>query len=362
MNKIALSTYIPIENGIISCMYKSSNFGLYLGTLNGFILNYDTRINTISNYYKYSNNKPIIGISNYNSRHGFGFPNKYPNMRNYLMIWTGSDDHEISLWNKEDFNCEILFKVNKTYSSGLDSIIVEIPEIEKEYYNSNEKKLFNIMYSYNKLKYLDNKTYTKNKGLIFSKIKNDYSNIEERIKNITNIYQNPSTVQTVFSPMNLNSENYPYIISAGNDMTIRYWSIINENNLNKEENQENFSYLINAPENMSNCFFTKSIFGDNIILQSNEIFNIYDYKKSVIGFSEYQLFNGITCHTSIQNEFKEELNVTLNYCTRISDSSHKNVISDIIPMALKYDIDDGLEKYSNLLISSSWDGTVKIWK
>ena len=362
MNKIALSTYIPIENGIISCMYKSSNFGLYLGTLNGFILNYDTRINTISNYYKYSNNKPIIGISNYNSRHGFGFPNKYPNMRNYLMIWTGSDDHEISLWNKEDFNCEILFKVNKTYSSGLDSIIVEIPEIEKEYYNSNEKKLFNIMYSYNKLKYLDNKTYTKNKGLIFSKIKNDYSNIEERIKNITNIYQNPSTVQTVFSPMNLNSENYPYIISAGNDMTIRYWSIINENNLNKEENQENFSYLINAPENMSNCFFTKSIFGENIILQSNEIFNIYDYKKSVIGFSEYQLFNGITCHTSIQNEFKEELNVTLNYCTRISDSSHKNVISDIIPMALKYDIDDGLEKYSNLLISSSWDGTVKIWK
>ena len=31
-------------------------------------------------------------------------------------------------------------------------------------------------------------------------------------------------------------------------------------NLNKKENQENFSYLINAPENKSNFFFTKSIF------------------------------------------------------------------------------------------------------
>ena len=369
MEKIALRNFIPIQNGIISYLYKNSNTDLYLGTLNGYILNYDMRINTISDYYKYSNNKPIIGISNYNSKHGFGVFNKYPNMKNYLIIWTGSDDHEISIWDKSNFNCDFLFKVNKTYSSGLDSIIVDIPEIEKEYFNNypnEDKKIFSeiLRKNYNKLKYLDNKIYNKTKQLIFSNFsdnENYYLNIPERLKNISNIFQTPSTVQTVFSPMNDNNENFPYIISAGNDMTIRYWSIYDMNNLNKEENQEQYSYLINAPENMTNCFFTKSIFGDNIILQSNEIYNINELKKSSIGFSEYQHFNGITYHLISQNEFLDEES-KLKFCTKISDFSHKNIISDIIPMNLKYDIDDGIDKYSNLLISSSWDGTVKIWK
>ena len=71
--------------------------------------------------------------------------------------------------------------------------------------------------------------------------------------------------------MNTTSENFPYIISAGNDMTIRYWSIIDENNNNnKEKNQEQFSYLINAPENISKCSYSKSIFDDTIIVQLND--------------------------------------------------------------------------------------------
>jgi hypothetical protein len=31
-------------------------------------------------------------------------------------------------------------------------------------------------------------------------------------------------------------------------------------------------------------------------------------------------------------------------------------------MPLDHEFDDGLDKFQNLLISSSWDGTVKIWK
>ena len=68
---------------------------------------------------------------------------------------------------------------------------------------------------------------------------------------------------------------------------------------------------------------------------------------------------------SLQNEFNEEDNSqykTLNYCTRISDSAHKNIITDVIPMPLDHEFDDEYDKFSNLLISSSWDGTVKIWK
>ena len=52
----------------------------------------------------------------------------------------------------------------------------------------------------------------------------------------------------------------------------------------------------------------------------------------------------------------------MNYCSRIAGASHKNVISDIIPICLEYDIDENNEKFKNFLISSSWDGTVKIWK
>ena len=368
MNKIALKTHIPLEKGIVSCFYKSSDVGLYIGTLGGYILNYDIRLNSICKSNKYYSNKPIIGISTYNSKHGFGIQNKYPNIKNYLMIWTGSDDHEIGLWDKNNLNCDILFKVNRNYSNELEPIDVEIPDIIKEEESNFKHKLFDyeIKTNFNQLKYLDNIIYKRNKHIIFENLKKEiYKNLRKRFKNLSNIFQTPTTVQTAFSTMNINNENYPYIISAGNDMTIRYWSIYEDNINSKEKNQEQFCYLINAPENISNCFFSKSIFGDTIIVQSNEFFNLNEPKKSVIGFSEYQNYNGITFHTTLQNEFNEEDNSqykTLNYCTRISDSAHKNIITDVIPMPLDHEFDDEYDKFSNLLISSSWDGTVKIWK
>ena len=149
-------------------------------------------------------------------------------------------------------------------------------------------------------------------------------------------------------------------------MTIRYWSIVEEGNNNTEEkNQEKYSYLINAPENISCCIFSKSYFNDTLILQSNEIFNSNYPKKTNFGFSDYQFFNGICYHNFNQKEFVEDeksQNKLLNYCSRIAGASHKNVISDIIPICLEHDIDENNEKFKNFLISSSWDGTVKIWK
>jgi hypothetical protein len=365
MNKVALRTYIPIEKGIISCFYKSTNVGLNIGTLGGYILNYDIRLNSIFNCHKYYSNKPIIGISTYNSKHDFGIQNKFSNIKNYLMIWTGAEDHEIGLWNQDNLNCDILFKVNKCYNNDLDAITVEIPDIieENNFEYEQANKIFNYELQTNlkQLKFLDNIIYKKNKGILHQNIKHDfYLNIPKRFKNLSNIFLSSSTVQTAFSPMNINDENFPYIISSGNDMTIRYWSIYDENINNKEKTQEQFSYIINAPENISNCVYSKSIFGDTLIIQSNEYYNINEPKKSVIGFSDYQNYNGITFHTFLQNEFYDVENAqnTLNYCTRISDSAHKNIISDIIPISLNHDD----KSFSNFLISSSWDGTVKIWK
>ena len=378
MNNTALRTYIPIERGIISCLYTKNNYNdLTLGTLGGYILNYDIRINSISNNYKYCHNKPIIGISSYISKHGFGHLNKYHSLQDYLMIWTGAEDHEISLWNKENLNCDYLFKVNKTYSNEMKPLTIEIPSLFKENENESltqktqyDKVLYDkiLKINFDKLKNFNNRIYNKYKGILLSNIKHEfYNNIPERLKNLSNLYETQTTVQTAFSPINLVNENYPYIISAGNDMTIRYWSIAEEGNNNIEEKkQENYSYLINAPENISNCIFSKSTFCDSIILQSNEFFNLNGPKKTVFGFSEYQNYNGICYHNFIQNEFLEDeksQNKFLNYCTRIAGAAHKNVITDIIPISLEHESDENNgDKFTNFLISSSWDGTVKIWK
>ena len=377
MNNTALRTYIPIERGIISCLYKEyDSTDIILGTLGGYILNYDMRINSVSNCYKYCHNKPIIGISSFYSKHGFGYINKYPNMKDYFLIWTGSEDHEITLWNKKNLNCDFLFKVNKSYSDELKTLTIEIPSLLKENENEtlDEKKINeNLLYdkllkiNFDNLKNLNNRIYNKYKGILLKNIKYEfYNNLSERLKNLSNLYETPTTVQTVFSPLNLNNENFPYLISAGNDMTIRYWSIVEEGNNNTEEkNQEKYSYLINAPENISCCIFSKSYFNDTLILQSNEIFNSNYPKKTNFGFSDYQFFNGICYHNFNQKEFVEDeksQNKLLNYCSRIAGASHKNVISDIIPICLEHDIDENNEKFKNFLISSSWDGTVRIWK
>ena len=117
------------------------------------------------------------------------------------------------------------------------------------------------------------------------------------------------------------------------------------NNLNK-------SYIINAPNNLNRCHFTRGVFNRTNVIQSNENYNIKGIKANIPGFSEFQNLNGILYHTSVQNEFDTE-DEALKYCTKISDPSHKSVITDLIPMNF-----NGV----NLLVSSSWDGSIKLWK
>ena len=74
------------------------------------------------------------------------------------------------------------------------------------------------------------------------------------------------------------------------------------------------------------------------------------------GLSEYQYFNGVAFHALSQNEF-DESNEELRFCTKLADSSHKGIISDL----LTYKVNNK-DNNMNLLISSSWDGTIKIWK
>jgi hypothetical protein len=47
----------------------------------------------------------------------------------------------------------------------------------------------------------------------------------------------------------------------------------------------------------------------------------------------------------------------LKFCSRISDSSHKSLITDILPVCIG---EKGPQ--NNILVSSSWDGKIKVWK
>ena len=103
---------------------------------------------------------------------------------------------------------------------------------------------------------------------------------------------------------------------------------------------------------MNNCVYKKFIVNGTTVLQSNEIFNMVKTEEKIPGFSEYQNYNGI-------NYYSSEKNINSGYSTRNLDVSHKSVITDLLTYNLN---DNNNEKPYNFLISSSWDGTIKVWK
>ena len=192
-----------------------------------------------------------------------------------------------------------------------------------------------------------------------------YLNLLPALNKIENLYKSPMIVQCISSPFcDMNFQNYfkydncPYIITAGNDMTIRYWDITKEgiNNINGNNLNERGSYVINAPNNVTNCSFSKSSFNNLTLLQSHESLNSNEKRINTVGFSEYQNYNGITYHSTQQNEFDSNIS-DLKNCTKITEPAHKGPISDLLSFSLISN-----EGQSNILISSSWDGVIKVWK
>ena len=363
---IDMSTNISPYLGVVSCICNNfNNHQFFLGTYGGYILDYDLRLNSITETRKYSDNTPIINLSLFYASKSniFDLDSILKSSENskYLIINSGADDHEIAYYNLNLKNFDLLLKVNNINPEEVSPLTVEIPCLtETRYLTSNfdqENTLLNqALKSLRKYFSFHNNNYTQN--LFGSYIQDDfYRNSSLRLSKLNNLFENPSTVQCSFTPYfgvnnsnnNCYLENCPYLISAGNDMTIRYWDITREGMNNSK------SYIINAPNSLSTCEFTKSKFYQTIILQSNEVYNEPGPKKNMPGISEYQIFNGVSFHLAAQNEFDENDSV-LKYCTKIADASHKSIITDIVPMNV------GNNNNSNLLLSSSWDGTIKIWK
>ena len=375
INKVSLYKKISKEKGIFNCLcdsFEKNKF--YIGSLDGNLLCYDLRMNDIINEYKYNENVPILGINLY-------YPNKdadydlenFDKNSNYVILWTGNDEHEISFWNYNDssfINCDLLLTVNSFNSEdNSQTLPIEIPSI------STKQNIYNIKNpEYNELKnnlnYLDKLStiYNTNfsKSILTSTLENDYDYfLNMNLSKMSNFYENYSTVQCVAAPLGGRSEdgsyqNTPYIISGGNDMTIRYWDFSKENDIYNQldisNDEKNKSYIINTLNNISYCKFIKTSFNGTDIIQSNEEYNYKKKKKQMKGLSECQYSNGIYFHAMKQNEF-DPSEEKLKFCTKLSDASHKSIITDLLPFRAS-----SQNNKMNLLISSSWDGTIKIWK
>ena len=177
-----------------------------------------------------------------------------------------------------------------------------------------------------------------------------YSSSNKRLLKLGNLFEDNSCANTVLTPSyfrgNSNEalENTPYFITGGNDGVVRYWDLTT--------GMSEKSYYINAPNNYDAVKFNNACFADTTILQANEYKNSKLPKTDPGNFSEYLFNNGVSFHLTVQNEFDESLKV-LKYCSKNSDASHKGVISDIIQMNVNN---------SNLMLTSSWDHTIKVWR
>ena len=374
LKNVALSKSIPLNKGMMNCIsetYTTKNF--FIGTLGGHMLEYDMRLNSIINDYIYNNNVPILGILpcrlNKNSVYDLSSIMK---SYDYYYIWTGADDHEIGLWNAKNLNCDLLLKVNTIPNrKDMSPLTVEIPsfrnecKMKKPYYIYQQETKTKLKKEFNSIIKFTHK-YDNNfiKNLVLSNIQDKIlESSYDILSNLTNLYDNPSTVQCIASPLcdfsyaknqrGIEYDNCSYLLSAGNDMTIRYWDITREG-LN---NNEKKSYIVNAPNNITYCNYSKSSFDKTNILQSNEAYNEIGQRSHMAGFSTYQNLNGVSFHFDAQYEFDDNLDNLIKYCSRISDCSHKSIITDLLPICVS-----GYDGQTNVLVSCSWDGKIKIWK
>lgn len=338
----ASSSFIGSYRGIVSSIEQMGH-SILLGTYAGYLMEYDLRLNCVTRTLRYSENTPITSVKKFspsfsqiNITESF-FKKLNPNGK-YLLINTAGNDHEIGFWNMNSMNCDLLLKVNPSQGSFKTPLMTEIPSL----YDENVDKVNTIMMNYSL-----NKMHFK-KLNIYSVTRDLYSQSNQRILKHENIFQSVSNIaQAVYSPIGY-SENANYIITGGNDRVLRFWDLSNEG-LSKS------SYIINCPNSLEVCSFSQCMYGTTYILQSNENYNTNLPKKNC-SFSDYQHYNGLRFHLAAQNEFDSSDDI-LKYATKISDASHKGMITDVTSIGIPFG-----NNIANFLMTSSWDGTIKIWK
>jgi WD40 repeat protein len=327
VNHKSLSYDVGIQRGIVTCLdFSRDERNLYLGTLGGYIINYDFRLNSAIETLKYNDSTPIRGLSSFitGKDNLCSTLNQY---NKYLLVWTSSNDYDLGLWNLNTMNCDMLFKVNSQQGKEFKPLSMELPILTKEERSEfKNEALFKHVKDLSHLDYIHSEFYL-------------YSN--KRISKVQNFYE---SLYCVYSPIKPTNENYNFFITGGNDNTIRYWDITKD--------CQDKSFLINCPNRTDDCKFSALNVANTMVLQSNEIYDSGLPKKEVGSFAEYQNYNGISFNLGTHHEFEENLEI-LKYCVKVSDAAHRNVITDISSLNVS-----GVQ----VLVSSSWDGTIKLWK
>lgn len=325
--------------------------------MNNYQANYNSASNNNFSSSSFSNSFGNSNINNNFSGNSSVFNgNNNPAYNNYLLVSTATGEHDLSMWNLNSLSCEYLFKTNTINGKEAKPLITDIPSMGKVSNKEFNKENYELIYK-NLTKLNTPRPYN---NIIKEAIDSDfYLQSNKRLAKINNIYSNYSSVQVICCPFNLKlgdsnqsnsyvKENVPFIISAGNDMSIRFWDI-------RKDKQTNKSFVINCPNKVDWVTYNASSFDKTQIIQADEYINLEGPKKACSNFSEYQNKNGVVYHSAVQNEFVDDSGIFLQFCTRVSDASHRDYITDLQVMNIQ-------KSEKTVLISSSWDGAMKVWR
>lgn len=254
----------------------------------------------------------------------------------------GSDHHEIGFWNFNDFNKtaknpEIYFY--SSYNAATECSVSYLKDLGKSEYIFNIKNSFAERKHYEYLN-INSPVYNTLSYFSDSINKNQYLQREKWLSNSKNIYDNISRTFLYtnsahkivclpnFSPRELRSRLIPakdtqnIILTAGNDMNLRYWNL----------SSEKFYHI-------SNVDGKKRMYNTNntgvLVYQET-----HSNDNDKAGFSNYQNKNGYSLNP-MNNSDK----------VLLAQAGHRGPINDIIVV----------EK-NEMVITCSKDKTIKVWK
>lgn len=300
---------------------------------------YDLRANLLTSMYQLSNEAPILSFANYYPV-SVGTP---VNSSDALIgISFGSDHHEVGFWNFSDFN-----KVAKNPEMYIYSSLSSATECSPSYLKDLTKteSIFNIKNSFSERKYYDylainssiynvlsyfgdsiNHSQDMQREKWLSQSRNIYSHMSRAFQYRNSVHKIVSLPN--FSPAELRNKTVPtkemqnIIITAGNDMNLRYWNM----------STEKYYQISNVDGKKRSYNLTNT---DMLIYQ--EVPSL-DPEKT--GFSNYQNKNGYSLSMTAATD--------KNF---LAQAGHKDVINDVVVS----------ERYE-MLITCSKDKTIKIWK